>query len=346
MSQPHALRRHNRRQILELIFNHEDMTRPQLAQLTGLSQVTVNAVVKQLQDECTVQLVPAPQQAPGRAARFVQLAPQLGTVMALDLQPDLLSAQMLGLARQPAVNLQVPVDTAGLTEATLTLIEQVRQDSRFGPLRAVLIGLPAPVSAEGHIGEPSAVPTLDVAALQASGTTVWFENDANLVSLAVHGRTPGLTHVAVLVERSSGTGMGLILGGTLYRGVQGRAGELGRAPWPQGNSPEVLEQLPAAQRLTATAFTLAGLCHALDLEQVVLGLDPVRCEALEELLGPLLPPGVTVAREPDVAGAALGGAALCAVQRYRQELLDQPRHAAADARTGQAGPGGGDEHVA
>ncbi|AWT37338.1 ROK family transcriptional regulator (plasmid) [Deinococcus actinosclerus] len=324
MSQPNALRRHNRRQVLELILDRGGLTRPLLAQHTGLSQVTVNAVVQQLLDERVVHLSRGAQQTPGRAAQVVSPAPDLGTVVAIDLQPDMLSAQIMSLADQSAVSLIQQVAPADLTQASADLVRTCAHDARFGPLRGVLIGLPAPVDAAGELGEPNAVPHLDVAALRRLGVPVWFENDANLVALAAHAGSPQLTHLAALVERASGTGMGFILGGVLYRGVQGRAGELGRTPWPHREADVLLEQLSASARLSATAYLVAGLCHALDLERVVLSLRGGRGRDLAAQLKGLLPPAVQVVHEPDAADAARRGAAACAVRRCRDRLLAGP----------------------
>lgn len=327
MSQPQRLRLLNRRQILTTLFDHGRLTRPQLADLTGLSKVTVNAVVQDLIDQNVVHLVPGISHTSGRVPQAVKLHPRLGTVLAIDLQPEYLSAHILGLAPHPPRSEQTRHFGEGLTERTATLIESVHQSAPFGPLRTVLVGLPAPVDSAGRVGEPNALAALDISALNAAvqklDVPVWYENDANLVALSLQDRYPEFTHLAALIERPSGTGMGLILGGQLYRGVHGRAGEMGRSPWytAGAHSWEPLEQLPAAVRLDAIAFTLSALSHTLDLEHLVLGLQPERISQLQQRLPGLLAPCVTIATETDVSGSALHGAGLCALKRARQLIL-------------------------
>mgnify|MGYP002653935795 CR=1 FL=1 len=54
---------------------------------------------------------------------------------------------------------------------------------------------------------------------------------------------------------------------------------------------EVLEQLPEGQRREATAYTLAGLAHTLDLGRVVIGACPHVGHDLARRTAALLPAG-------------------------------------------------------
>jgi hypothetical protein len=330
MSQPQHLRQLNRRQILTLLFEHGRLTRPHLAELTGLSKVTVNAVVQDLVEQAAVQLSAGTSSTPGRVPCAVELHPLLATVLAIDLQSSHLRAQVHGLALQEPQHLRLETGPDDLTTLTARLIRELHASPPFGPLRSVVIGLPAPVDDLGQVGEPNALPWLDVPRLRVLARELTFdlrfENDANLVTLALHARAPEYTHFAALIERPSGTGLGLMLGGQLYRGVHGRAGELGRSPWPGHNTAgwEVLEQLPDTERLDATAFMLAALMHTLDLEHLVLSLRPGRMPLLERRLRGLLPPAVTLGTEPHVSRAALHGGGLCALKRARDRLLGSP----------------------
>jgi len=63
------------------------------------------------------------------------------------------------------------------------------------------------------------------------GLPVAIDNDANVMSLAeyYHGAARGLRHV-LCVTLGTGVGGGLILNGTLYRGAENAAGEIGHLP--------------------------------------------------------------------------------------------------------------------
>ncbi|MFC4453486.1 ROK family protein [Deinococcus sonorensis] len=301
------------------------MTRPQLANQTGLSKVTVNVVVQELLNHGIAQLSIFPDQGVGRTPHRVELHPQVGAVLGVDLQPTQIHTQLSGLAGGPPKQQQVYCAEAELTNVLLDSFTQALAGSAYGPLRHVLIGLPAPVDPQGRVREPNVTHHLDVhrvtTFLDDAGVTYAFENDANLVALAATRESPGWSHVAVLVERPSGTGIGLLLGGELYRGMHGRAGEIGRARWPTPRGAAPLEGLPSPERLDATAFMLAGLVHTLDLQHVVLGLPQDRAAALQEQLSDLLDLSITTHLLPDVGDAVLRGAALLAREQAHAHLL-------------------------
>ncbi|MCR4425330.1 MAG: ROK family protein [Firmicutes bacterium] len=98
---------------------------------------------------------------------------------------------------------------------------------------AVTIGSPGPVDPTGEVvlDAPNlgwkCVPAARIVG-EALGRTVFLENDANLAALAENrlGAGRGTSHM-IYITVSTGIGSGLILGGQLYRGFSGSAGELG-----------------------------------------------------------------------------------------------------------------------
>ena len=86
---------------------------------------------------------------------------------------------------------------------------------------------------EGYIIETANIPALNNAPVRELmekrlGVPVWLDNDANAAALAEHRLGAGRGHRDMIyVTVSSGVGGGLILGGELYRGVHGAAGEIG-----------------------------------------------------------------------------------------------------------------------
>ncbi len=325
MGQPRELRRLNRRAVTQLLFTESGATRPQLADRTGLSKVTVNVVVQELLSHGIARLSISPDQGMGRTPHRVELQPQVGAVLAIDLQPTDIHTHLNGLAGGEARTRHTHCTEPELTVALLGVLAEALAEDAYGPLRHVLIGLPAPVDPQGRVREPNVTHHLDVGQvtglLEVAGVTYAFVNDANLVALAITRETPECSHMAVLIERPSGTGMGLLLGGKLYRGMHGRAGEIGRSRWPTAGGAEPLESLPSPERLDATAFMLAGLVHTLDLQHVALGLPHSRAFALQEKLSTLLDVSITTQLLPDVDAVVLRGAALLAHEQAREHLL-------------------------
>ncbi|WP_216319305.1 ROK family transcriptional regulator [Deinococcus aestuarii] len=324
MGQPQTLRRLNRQQVLRALLDTQGLTRPQLAGQLGLSKVTVNAVVRELLEGGLVQLWAQPAGGSGRVPQGVRLSPAVGTALGLDLQPHGLQGHAVPLAGGHEQAYRRASAPGGVVEAAAALLREVHARAPFGPLGTVVLGVPAPVDARGRVGEPNALESFDASPVLAAARELRlelrFENDANLVALALaaHGST-----LATVIERPSGLGVGLLLQGQLYRGPQGRAGELGQAPWPTAQGARCIERLPVAERTEAAAYALAGLSTALDLERLILIGDqaPTLAARLRELL-----PGVALSLPQDAAGMPLRGAALLARQWGRQRLLEDALH--------------------
>jgi glucokinase len=121
------------------------------------------------------------------------------------------------------------------------------------------------------------------------GLPVWIDNDANLAALAEHraGAAAGAEEV-VLLTLGTGIGGGLILGGRLYRGALGAAGELGHmvvdmhGPRCFGDCPGngCIESVASGTALAVEARRIAG-------EQPESGLGRALSEG-QQLEGPLV----------------------------------------------------------
>ena len=221
------------------------MTRPQLADRTGLSKVTVNAVVQELQDLQLVTLTGGTPQALGRTPQLVTLHPALGQAAGLDLQPGRVRYHLATLGGQTVTQGEAAV-TGDLNAALAGLLGRL---SAQGPLCSAVFGVPAPVDHQGRVAEPNALPELHSDGLRgdlsADGTAVLFENDANLAALAVSSRCPEYRFLAVLLERQTGTGLGLLLDGELYRGAGGRGR---RAPTAARRASSDLDRVSSPRR--------------------------------------------------------------------------------------------------
>jgi len=104
-------------------------------------------------------------------------------------------------------------------------------------VRAVGVAAPGPLDpASGDLLDPPNLPGWRRVPLRRSleaklGRPVYVENDANAATLAEvrFGAGRGFQHV-VYLTMSTGVGAGLVLGGRLYTGKSGAAGEVGHAP--------------------------------------------------------------------------------------------------------------------
>jgi glucokinase len=166
-----------------------------------------------------------------------------------------------------------PTDLSDGERLVDQIVEMIRE-ARPDQLDAVGIGVPSVVEWEsGTVVSSVNVPLADVPLRRVLGdrlgVPVFVENDATVAALAeAHDEDMNLVaHNLVMLTIGTGVGGGIILGGRIYRGATGGAGELGhtiigldphrpsseRADFPQPGSLETLASGVALDRLAQDA---------------------------------------------------------------------------------------------
>jgi glucokinase len=221
-----------------------------------------------------------------------------GSVIGLDLGGTKVAAaslrgRSLGASALRATNLS---SGSALIDELVACIGEVREDD----LVAVGIGVPSIVEFDtGRVVSSVNVPLADVPLRQVLGerlrVPVFVDNDATVAALAeAHNEELNLiAHNLVMITVGTGVGGGLVLGGRIYRGATGGAGELGHTivgldlagavpvamGFPQPGSLEFVASGHALDRLASQA---ANLHPESELGQLrasgkpVLGPDAVR----------------------------------------------------------------------
>jgi glucokinase len=160
--------------------------------------------------------------------------------------------------------------SAALIDQLVAIVQEVRGDE---PLDAVGIGVPSIVEfATGRVVSSVNIPLVDVplrAVLgeRLGGVPVFVDNDATVAALAeAHDESLQLvSHNLVMLTIGTGIGGGIVLGGRIYRGATGGAGEIGHTlvavdpdsdalasrHWPQRDSLEGQGSGRALDRLAA-----------------------------------------------------------------------------------------------
>lgn len=130
--------------------------------------------------------------------------------------------------------------TAGLVAAALSL----HRDAGSPVLGAIGVGVAASVSGAGIVlqerdfGIPAGSAIRDSLAA-TFGVPVQVDNDANLAALAEHALGAARdAQDAAVITLGTNIGLGLILGGRIYRGARGGAGEIGLLLVPAANNPQ------------------------------------------------------------------------------------------------------------
>jgi predicted NBD/HSP70 family sugar kinase len=239
-----SLRRLNRRRVINALRQHGMISRAEIARGTGLSRSTVSSLVTELQADGLVVEREEPGAAHGehggRPPILLSFDASAGAALGIDFGHSHVRVAVSDLSSTILAERAEPLDTdhaahEGL-DVALDLIDEVLAEAGVERSRVIGagLGLPGPIDqADGVIGSSAILPGwVGVAAAEEMRSRldvpVIVDNDANLGALAefTHGAGRGATDL-VYLKVSSGIGAGLILGGRLYRGWGGMAGELG-----------------------------------------------------------------------------------------------------------------------
>ncbi len=242
-----SLRERNRRQLVDTLRRRGSASRAELARLTGLSRSTVSTLVADLQTGgLVVEHADArppgrdrpPQQ--GRPPTLLALDRSAGLVLGIDFGHEHVRVAIADLSRTILAervreldvdrSAQRALDVAVKLAGEVVVAAGVEGDRILG----AGVGLSGPIDVDAgtvHAGKilPSWAGVRPVDELgERLGLRVHLDNDANVGALAEVTLGAGIgARDAIYLMVSGGVGAGLILGGELYRGSRGTAGELG-----------------------------------------------------------------------------------------------------------------------
>jgi glucokinase len=233
-------------EVFQLLRDGQPRTRAELAQLTGLARSTVASRVETLIRIGLVAPYGGAVSTGGRPPSLFALNPgarvvvgaDIGATHALVVLSDL-SGKELVSERESLSIADGPEAVLGwLTGAIRSLLE--RSGRRSAELAAIGIGLPGPVEHEtGRPMNPPIMPgwdRIDVPALvqKSFDVPVLVDNDVNIMALGEQRFHWPETTEFMFIKVATGIGAGIISSGSLQRGAQGTAGDLGHVRVPRG----------------------------------------------------------------------------------------------------------------
>ncbi|MGH2839555.1 MAG: ROK family transcriptional regulator [Solirubrobacteraceae bacterium] len=237
-----SLRERNRRQLIDTLRRRGSASRADLARLTGLSRSTVSTLVADLQASGMVveQDTGTRTSQQGRPPTLLALGRSAGLVLGIDFAHEHVHVAIADLSRtilaERQQDLDVDTSAARALDLAVELADEVvnAADVDGDRILGAGVALSGPIDIEAgtvHAGKilPGWAGAKPVDELSARlGVHVHLDNDANLGALAEVTLGAGIgARDAIYLMVSGGIGAGLILGGELYRGSGGTAGELG-----------------------------------------------------------------------------------------------------------------------
>jgi predicted NBD/HSP70 family sugar kinase len=350
-----ALARHQRTpaQLLGAIRDLGGVTRADLSRLTGLSRSTVaHAVAALLADGLIAEREPegSPAGQRGRPAALLTPSRPAGHVVGIDFGHAHVGVAVADTAGQVLAESRLGADVDHHADEVLDTSARMTRDllSQAGvPLSqvaAAVAGLPGPLDPQTRALRPPAILAAwagrDAAHELATrlGLPVQVANDADLGALGElrYGAGRGRRDF-VYVKASHGVGAGLVLGGRIYRGAAGIAGEIGHTSLPdatewcrcgnRGCLETVVSLGPLRRRLARTGIPpAAGRAGwpAIRLQQNTLAVrvlaeaGRILGRALADLCNCLNPEAVILGGEIGTAGPPLVAGVRESIDRYAQ----------------------------
>jgi predicted NBD/HSP70 family sugar kinase len=286
----------NHRRVLEALHGGA-RSRPEVARATGLSRPTVTALVAELVALGVVHEHPAgpaqperagpspPRRGGGRPARRLALSPDAGHALGLDFGREHVRVVLCDLTGRPIADAHEPIPLGAPASVALdraaALAHAALRDHAIARDRVIGAGaaVAAPIDRSSGALHPEGVlpgwagvrPAAELA--QRLGVPVRLANDANAGALGerAFGAARDVDDL-VYVRLSAGVGAGIVVGGALYVGGSGMAGEIGHvAVVPDG--PICRCGNRGCLEVVASPVAIAGLlAHALGEPLSVAGL--------------------------------------------------------------------------
>ncbi|MCU1431122.1 MAG: sugar kinase, partial [Actinotalea sp.] len=274
--------------MFQLLRDGRPRTRADLAQVTGQARSTIAARIDLLLASGLVGPAGEATSTGGRPPTTFAFRPDARLVLAIDLGATHARLAVTDLASTVLAEHHEPMSIADgpgpvldrAAELGRLLVDKAGRSP--GDLVSVGVGLPGPVDhTTGRPTNPPIMPGWDDADVPGHlqrllGAPVLVDNDVNIMALGEHSAEfPDVGHL-LFVKVATGIGAGVISDGSLRRGAQGAAGDLGHIAVPGGGdmlcrcgNTGCLEAL-ASGRAIATALSEAGLDAASTSDVVAL----------------------------------------------------------------------------
>ena len=226
----------NRRIVLNLVRQHQPISRASLARRSGMQRSTVSAIMEQLLADRWVVEGATGHLPRGRKPTFLHLNPDRAGIIGVDIQPEVthLAVSSLEMGILAHESMTTGRDPHDFIERLGRRILDLRRAHPRKSYEGIGISVPGRINLASH--RLTFAPNLHWNEVDfktpletLTGLPVELENAANACALAElwSGRHGEGTANLIAVTVSEGIGVGMIMNGQLLRGSQGVTGEFG-----------------------------------------------------------------------------------------------------------------------
>ncbi len=283
---------HNNRLILKTIYDNRQISRADIARLTGLTRTTVSDVVSELMQEGLVAEVAVGPSAGGKPPILLSVVDDSRYLIGIDLANSEFRGAIVNLRGQVKHHVSLPVDERD-GDAALEMVYQLI-DSLLTEDGILGIGIGTPGLMDARRGVVRYAVNLNWRDLplgelleQRYKLPVYIANDSQAAALAEYtfgGSKEASSLVVIKVGR--GIGAGIVLNGQLYYGDTFGAGEIGHVAVVEngevcrcGNR-GCLETVASSRAMIQRAQAAVRRNGASILRQIVAAPEEITTEAL------------------------------------------------------------------
>lgn len=304
----------NQSLLLNIVRQHEPLSRTKLVELSGLSGGAVSQITNELLGTHWLLEVGEGDYTGGRRQTLLRLNPSAGYAVGLKLMEDRVvcavtdfAAQILYYTEYALGSVHYPKtssETIAQIVETTVLDAEIPREKVFG-VGIGLAGVIYPQTGVVHYSPFFGWQDFALSKLvrQHLNLPVYVENDVNTLTLSEHLFGAGRHHSNfVVVTVGRGIGMGMVINGRLYQGSRGGAGELGH----------IILSLPLARSGSAEHGSLETLASDPAVVKAVRAHKGDEIKTLADVLA-LADGGNVVAREALAQSGEYLGVGLAAV---------------------------------
>jgi glucokinase-like ROK family protein len=227
---------HNRNLVLKTIFDHESISRAEIARITSLTRTTVSDIVSDLLTVKLVSEIGVGSSLGGKNPILLSLVEDSRYLIGVDLAYNQFSGAVVNLRGRIRHMITKPVNIRN-TDETLTVVYEILDqlmETPYHPIIGIGVGTPGLVdTSEGVVINAVNLDwkNLPLAHLlkERYHLPVYILNDSQ--AAAIGEFTYSVGHISdsnlIVINVRQGIGAGIVINGQLFQGDGGAAGEIG-----------------------------------------------------------------------------------------------------------------------